>query len=484
MVLTAASLSQFLPDGLNLTGGLGLFGILGVLFPYIEKLIGHLFNFNVTEYFGKFFGSNSVLGTSFGIVGIGALVALLQQIWNYGWNLYNEYFSISLEIPSSDSSYWEMLEWIHTRQMKNPKHLSLQTETQQSTNGKWETVYEFVPNVGTHNFKFQGKKFVIERRREEKAEAYSMNRLENVILSATGSDTTVFRDMLAAVKKYKEIKNQGKTLMYTASQGCWQSSGTGKRKRPLDSVILDDGVSERILNDIQDFMDSSEWYSQFGVPYRRGYLLYGPPGTGKTSFISALAGHFDLNVCVLNLSDKSLTDDGLNRLLIDAPEDSIVLLEDVDAAFGNREDATEPKGTSSSDSEQKETTASHSSTAFEGMNRLTFSGLLNALDGVASAEGRILFMTTNYVDRLDAALVRPGRIDARQYVGYASESQVDRMFRRFYRKCTDDDAARFVKAVFDRPERPNISLAQLQGLFLQYKSNPADVFCGIPMLYE
>ena len=37
--------------------------------------------------------------------------------------------------------------------------------------------------------------------------------------------------------------------------------------------------------------------------------------------------------------------------------------------------------------------------AFDGLSRLTFSGFLNAIDGAASAEGRILFMTTNYVDR-------------------------------------------------------------------------------------
>ncbi|OQV24055.1 putative Mitochondrial chaperone BCS1 [Hypsibius exemplaris] len=124
------------------------------------------------------------------------------------------------------------------------------------------------------------------------------------------------------------------------------------------------------------------------------------------------------------------------------------------------------------------------STAFEGMNRLTFSGLLNALDGVASSEGRILFMTTNYVDRLDPALIRPGRVDKRQYIGYADESQVERMFRRFRRNAEDDEVKLFVREVFDRPERPDISLAQLQGLFLRYKNNPAAIFSDLSMLYD
>jgi chaperone BCS1 len=76
-----------------------------------------------------------------------------------------------------------------------------------------------------------------------------------------------------------------------------------------------------------------------GIPYRRGYLLYGPPGCGKSSFITALAGHLDLGICILNLSDRSLSDDRLNHLLSSAPQQTIVLLEDVDAAFVSREDS-------------------------------------------------------------------------------------------------------------------------------------------------
>ncbi len=65
--------------------------------------------------------------------------------------------------------------------------------------------------------------------------------------------------------------------------------------------------------------------------------MYGPPGCGKTSFITALAGELHFSICVLNLADRGMSDDRLMHRLADAPENSIILLEDVDAAFVSRE---------------------------------------------------------------------------------------------------------------------------------------------------
>merc|ERR1711894_137147 len=102
-----------------------------------------------------------------------------------------------------------------------------------------------------------------------------------------------------------------------------------------------------------------------------------------------------------------------------------------------------------------------------GLNRLTFSGLLNAIDGVTSTEGRIVFMTTNYVDRLDPALIRPGRVDMKEKIDYASDYQLQQMYLRFYPDETPDRAQTFPDLA--RQQSDNISLAQVQGLFLVYK---------------
>ena len=114
---------------------------------------------------------------------------------------------------------------------------------------------------------------------------------------------------------------------------------------------------------------------------------------------------------------------------------------------------------------------------------MTFSGLLNALDGVASAEERIIFLTTNHYDRLDPALIRPGRVDLREVLDDAAGEQARRLFIKFYgpsesaERVTDTPlSAEEVRSLADEVEKRvdeersmgrRISMASLQGLFIR-----------------
>jgi len=170
----------------------------------------------------------------------------------------------------------------------------------------------------------------------------------------------------------------------------------------MESVILDDGIADNMIADLKQYMASAQWYADKGVPYRRGYLLYGPPGTGKSSFIQALAGEMKMNLCHISLSGKGIHDDDhLNYVLNSAPDNSMLLIEDIDAIFVGRESVQKGGGGS----------------------RLSFSGLLNALDGVKSQEGKIVVMTTNHREKLDPAILRPGRADYHVLFDNASYSQ-------------------------------------------------------------
>merc|ERR550519_40531 len=109
-----------------------------------------------------------------------------------------------------------------------------------------------------------------------------------------------------------------------------------KQPRSSESVILDQDLSSELLKDGKNFLDSSDWYKETGIPYRRGYLLHGPPGCGKTSFAQVFAGALGMDICTLNLTEKGLHDEELARRMQRAPNRSIMLLEDVDAIFVER----------------------------------------------------------------------------------------------------------------------------------------------------
>ncbi len=178
-----------------------------------------------------------------------------------------------------------------------------------------------------------------------------------------------------------------------------------------------------------------------------------------------MAGEIDYNIAILNLSERGMTDDRLSYLLSIIPQRTLVLLEDADAAFSTRRSQTDSHG-------------------YQGAN-VTFSGLLNALDGVASAQERMVFLTTNYIERLDPALVRPGRVDMTVKLSEVTRWQTQGLWDRFYGEL---DQQGIVKARFmerleqfgilesERGEKKQLgrctSAAALQGLFLYNKGNP------------
>jgi len=198
---------------------------------------------------------------------------------------------------------------------------------------------------------------------------------------------------------------------------------------------------------------------------------------------------------MLNLNERGMTDDKLAALFNNVPPRSIVLLEDVDCVFVQR---------------------ANQMPSVSREHTLTFSGLLNALDGVSSTEERIIFMTTNYIDRLDEALIRPGRVDVQQYIGYATADQIRRIFLRFYpdsvvrSMSAHQPTSTYLKSVADSSDPSkdskdshsestrqsdlfvsalqesgvHFSIADLQGWFLLHKDQPHAAVKEVDMFIE
>tara|TARA_E500000178_G_scaffold294434_1_gene299772 strand:- start:277 stop:1449 length:1173 start_codon:yes stop_codon:yes gene_type:complete len=212
--------------------------------------------------------------------------------------------------------------------------------------------------------------------------------------------------------------------------------------RSLDTLYFEDKFINNIEHKISKFLteDTKNLYKRLGIPYKLNILLEGLPGTGKTSIMTAIASKYNMNMAILHFDNK-MTDTMLLKSFSQLSENTILILEDIDVLFKERKENDNRK------------------------NALTFSGLINALDGIAAPQNNIIFMTTNYKCNLDKALIRPGRVDMCINFTYTKKEQVYKMFKAFY---GDSDHNEIIKSFLEETRRLKYTTATLQQFLFEY----------------
>lgn len=386
-----------------------------------------------------------------GIVGataLGYLGFLAKDLPKKAWGAVKQGFTCELSVFSSDSAFDRVSEWLAAQQAwGRVRQYRISHKFDEASR---QERYAPAPGMGWHVVKFQGRLLFVHRHEPNGPTAttgpgYSPRRNENIDIWTVGRSNAAIRKVLESIGE-----NTGEDVhqlrVFTYRQG-WRLS-CRKAKRALESVVLPAGQKQRIVGDIADFLVAREWHADRGVPYRRGYLLEGPPGCGKTSLVLAVASHFSRPVYVLNLG-SILSDDDLIDAVGDVPEHAIFLIEDIDAtkASAVRKEAPKPGEYAGGDINLV-------------AREVTLSALLNCIDGAFAREGRILFMTTNHPDKIDPALLRPGRVDLREYVGALGLAEVAELCGRFF--ANPREAVRFINAV-----KTPIAAAELQEKLVQ-----------------
>jgi hypothetical protein len=240
---------------------------------------------------------------------------------------------------------------------------------------------------------------------------------EWMILQSTSKDAIIEFCKLADIRQV--AKNQFEILQNR--NGRWSSLGN-QDKRNFDTVIMESTTKAALKEDLDNFLSDEVRleYERFSRPYRRSYLFYGPTGMGKTSTIVAMASVYNLKMHILSI-DSRMTDNDLTDLINAIGPNSMLLIEDVDSLLKGRGEVNV-------------------------RNSITFSGLINALDGaIHRCNGLVLVMTTNNKEKLGPSMLRPGRIDYHIDFGYATMKHIEMMYRIYFPDHTSDTCSAFTK---------------------------------------
>jgi len=187
----------------------------------------------------------------------------------------------------------------------------------------------------------------------------------------------------------------GRRVNYTAEEYRQYITFTKKDVKLIDNLFLTDNMV-CLKEKLERWFNHKEWFMDRSIQWKRGVLIHGDPGTGKTSFVVALAEYFKIPIYIFDIA--TFTNDDLDRKwnMIKSNTPCFVVFEDFDSVFDGRENVYTRSST---------------------MNKpLSFDCVLNILDGAVKFDGVVTFITTNNLDKIDAALggggnTRPGRID-------------------------------------------------------------------------
>ena len=405
-----------------------------------------------------------------------------KWLGHHAWTCFQDYCMSFICIESDDDIFDYVMIWLAEQKIsKNSRTLMAKTGRETAydslTGGESDTAIEpgqlfnfsnweakvpptFQPYFGCHRFWHRGRFF--EFVRDQKSVMGSswgggsvVREDEYIKLTCIGRSTQPIKELIKEARDHYLDKEKTCTVvrrpapkeMRGRGRNVWNRVAT-RPSRPIDTVVLEHEQKQRLLQDINEYLNPKTpiWYANRGIPYRRGYLLAGPPGTGKSSLAWAIAGLFGLDIYCISLVEPTLTEEDLGVMFTSLPRRCVVLLEDIDAAgLVKRQEPDETKGTEEKTEAAKlgeEISKAIKASQEKGPKSkeaqgISLSGLLNAIDGVASHEGRVLLMTTNFPEKLDEALIRPGRIDMQIAFTKATRLQMTELFTRMYSPDTE-----------------------------------------------
>jgi mitochondrial chaperone BCS1 len=396
--------------------------------------------------------ANQVFSGVAGAAIVSAVLFQLRSVPQTIWALLQAQFSATLTVYSEQEAFRQIDLWLG-------RHPSTQKSRRLALTEWWnqaaaETEYQLTAGDGPHVL-WEGRKPVFALKQTHDPTPGGYGRRQTVTLTTIGRDRSVLERIL---REARTVQDRDVVPVHL-----WGGHGfqliERRQRRALETIHLAAGLRDSIVEDAQRFISRRAWYVDRGIPHRRGYLFEGPPGTGKSSMALALAGALHRPIYIIN--PATVQDDNALQSAINQAGSAVVLIEDIDAVDVSRERPAPAPAYTAAPALARGAGVPDSLPVAAERTGISTSGLLNAIDGVAARDGRILIITTNHAEKLDPALIRPGRVDMRCHFGPAGEAEAAAMFRRF---CPDLDERHFLAEI--APELP-LSQAELQNRLLR-----------------
>lgn len=379
--------------------------------------------------------NNPLFANGLALLGVGAAGASLRRLPQQVFSALSSRFVVQTQIHSSEALYPAFARYIASQPLVFPSRVTrIRSESSAQVMHGAQEINAYLLPQGPYNwFRFQGKLayYSIQRSQSSQQSEKWQEDITVVILGGTPTDI----DALLEVVLQSNRSQPGEVTYYTQAGMLSQWTAQSKPAYGFEFLHLPGTLEEEIKADVGRFLKRKQWYRGRGIPWRRGYLLYGPPGSGKSSLVAAIASDCQLPVFILQL--ETATARSLADAMAHLPEGCILLVEDCETLYDGRKPANS--------------------------NYPPFDAFLNLLDGVLAGDGRLLILTTNHPEKLDPALVRPGRIDQRIELTWSTAGQAKQFYQRFFPESTEQAEA-FATMVDERNE---ISMAKIQELMIR-----------------
>ena len=261
------------------------------------------------------------------------------------------------------------------------------------------------------------------------------------------------KDKYIENKKTKSVSE--KMILWSYTDGFWDDV---KRinTRKLDTVILNKDIKDDIELSLKQYSDPLhiKKLKSLGINNKMNLIFSGLPGTGKSSLLFAIATILEKDIATIDFNSKELTDHKFIKAIDKIPSECIFALEDIDALYIDRDKSRD--------------------------NTVSFSCILNFLDGVYSKEDLVTIITTNHLSRLDKAIIRPMRINKIINFTYCTKYQYEVIFIKFF----GDEYLNLMKEIYKIIKNKKFTTSMLQNWIIAFLFKPDELLDNIKLFEE